>query len=172
VNVGLGSWVLGLGSWVLGLGSWVLGLGDEHNSPLPPFFLGGRGVGGEGYQEEPVIKSRRCPATVPIQAGLCQTPGSHCDATLPVVPDNQRVVGRPRADCHLPLHWFSVSRSSFFACSPARLLLDFSTLLCHTINTNATIRDTPVCATLSSYTCAACSRGMTGRHDPLPVGSP
>ena len=37
--------------------------------------------------------------------------------------------------------------------------------------TNATTWDTPVCATLSSYTCAACSRGMTGRHDPLPVGS-
>jgi hypothetical protein len=66
---------LGFGFWVLGFGFWVLGFGRKHAvgvdcnlparfpasraartarlpkiSPLPPFFHGGRGVGGEGYR--------------------------------------------------------------------------------------------------------------------------
>jgi hypothetical protein len=62
------------------------------------------------------------------------------------------------------------------SCSPARLFafsprfLDVSPNLCHTRYTNAITWGPPMCATLSSYTCAACGRGMTGRHDPLPVG--
>ena len=94
-------------------------------------------------------------------------------------------VGLPWQTPTRPISGFEFSQSFdsppsslqiLLACSPARLLafsprfLDVSPNLCHTRYTNAITWGPPMCATLSSYTCAACGRGMTGRHDPLPVG--